>query len=120
MVEYLDQIDEKKSDSSVQVHDAKTFDAEQAYEKPSGNIEDITGAEFDDPNLDPAAIGDYEDDSPYPEVRAAVANTDDPTIPVNTWRAWVIGIAWAILIPGLNQLVLLFATATVVHVADAF
>ncbi|KAG9041979.1 hypothetical protein FS837_011505 [Tulasnella sp. UAMH 9824] len=103
MVEYLDQIDEKKSDSGVQVHDAKTFDAEQAYEKASGNIEDITGAEFDDPNLDPTAIGDYEDDSPYPEVRAAVANTDDPTIPVNTWRAWIIGIAWAILIPGLNQ-----------------
>ncbi|KIO25491.1 hypothetical protein M407DRAFT_210540 [Tulasnella calospora MUT 4182] len=103
MVEYLDQIDEKKSDSGIQVHDAKTFDAEQAYEKPSGNIEDITGAEFDDPNLDPTAIGDYEDDSPYPEVRAAVANTDDPTIPVNTWRGWIIGIVWAILIPGLNQ-----------------
>ncbi|KAG8946224.1 hypothetical protein FRC04_011970 [Tulasnella sp. 424] len=103
MAEYLDQIDEKKSDSGIQVHDSKAFDAEQAYEKPSGNIEDITGAEFDDPNLDPNAIGDYEDDSPYPEVRAAVANTDDPTIPVNTWRAWLIGIAWAILIPGLNQ-----------------
>lgn len=44
-----------------------------------------------------------EDDSPYPEVRAAVANTDDTSIPVGTFRAWLIGIAWAILIPGLNQ-----------------
>ena len=44
-----------------------------------------------------------EDDSPYPEVRAAVANTDDTTMPVNTFRAWFIGIIWAILIPGLNQ-----------------
>ena len=44
-----------------------------------------------------------EDDSPYPEVRAAVANTDDTTIPVNTFRAWLIGIIWAVLIPGLNQ-----------------
>ena len=32
-----------------------------------------------------------EDDSPYPEVRSAVANTDDPTVPVNTLRTWVIG-----------------------------
>lgn len=32
-----------------------------------------------------------EDDSPYPEVRSAVANTDDPTIPVSSIRAWVIG-----------------------------
>ena len=44
-----------------------------------------------------------EDDSPYPEVRSAVANTDDPDMPVNTFRAWVIGIVWAILIPGMNQ-----------------
>ena len=45
----------------------------------------------------------FEDESPYPEVRSAVANTDDPTIPVATLRSWVIGIIWAVLIPGLNQ-----------------
>ena len=44
-----------------------------------------------------------EDDSPYPEVRSAVANTDDPTIPVSTLRSWVLGLIWAIIIPGLNQ-----------------
>ncbi|KAF7795143.1 hypothetical protein EIP86_006291 [Pleurotus ostreatoroseus] len=59
-------------------------------------------ADFDDPNLDVDAEC-FEDDSPYPEVRAAVANTDDTTIPVNTFRAWLIGIIWAVLIPGLNQ-----------------
>ena len=32
-----------------------------------------------------------EDDSPYPEVRSAVANTDDTTIPCGTFRAWVMG-----------------------------
>jgi hypothetical protein len=32
-----------------------------------------------------------EDDSPYPEVRSAVANTDDPSIPCNSFRAWVMG-----------------------------
>lgn len=44
-----------------------------------------------------------EEDSPYPEVRSAVANTDDPDIPVSTLRAWVIGLVWAMIIPGLNQ-----------------
>ncbi|KAJ7292102.1 OPT oligopeptide transporter [Mycena rebaudengoi] len=60
---------------------------------------------FDDPNLDKdaAIAGILEDDSPYPEVRSAVANTDDPSIPVSTLRAWTLGVIWAIIIPGLNQ-----------------
>jgi OPT family small oligopeptide transporter len=58
-------------------------------------------AEFDDPNNEDVA--DIEDDSPYPEVRSAVANTDDPDMPCSTLRAWVIGLFWAILLPGLNQ-----------------
>jgi hypothetical protein len=44
-----------------------------------------------------------EDDSPYPEVRSAVANFDDPEMPVSTIRAWVIGLVWSILLPGMNQ-----------------
>ena len=44
-----------------------------------------------------------EDDSPYPEVRSAVANTDDPNIPVSTLRAYVMGILWVVIIAGLNQ-----------------
>jgi hypothetical protein len=61
-----------------------------------------------------------EDDSPYPEVRSAVANTDDPSIPASSLRAWVLGmcelptkntgtnvldlgLALAILLAGLNQ-----------------
>ncbi|KAF5343654.1 hypothetical protein D9758_014690 [Tetrapyrgos nigripes] len=61
--------------------------------------------DFDDPNIDQtdALEGVLEDDSPYPEVRSAVANTDDPTIPCSTFRAWVIGLVGAIVIPGLNQ-----------------
>ncbi|KAJ7172836.1 OPT oligopeptide transporter [Mycena crocata] len=61
--------------------------------------------EFDDPNLDKdaAIAGLLEDDSPYPEVRSAVANTDDPSIVVGTIRAWTLGLIWAIIIPGLNQ-----------------
>ena len=44
-----------------------------------------------------------EEDSPYPEVRCAVANYDDPEMPASTLRAWVLGIFWAILVPGMNQ-----------------
>ncbi|TIB67791.1 hypothetical protein E3Q24_04023 [Wallemia mellicola] len=34
---------------------------------------------------------EYEEDSPYPEVRASVSNTDDPDIPTLTLRVWLIG-----------------------------
>lgn len=44
-----------------------------------------------------------EDDSIYPEVRASVSNLDDPEMPVNTFRAWFIGLIFTIVISGLNQ-----------------
>ncbi|OCH85661.1 small oligopeptide transporter [Obba rivulosa] len=55
-----------------------------------------------DPNFDTDATY-LEDDSPYPEVRSAVANYDDPTMPVSTIRSWVLGILWAVVLPGINQ-----------------
>lgn len=64
---------------------------------------DVTLAQFNDPNLDRANLGDLEEDSPYPEVRSAVANTDDVDMPVNTIRVWILGMIMAIIIPGLNQ-----------------
>ncbi|KAG6331009.1 hypothetical protein ID866_8080 [Astraeus odoratus] len=66
-------------------------------------LEDLVA--FDDPNIDRNHLleGVLEDDSPYPEVRSAVANTDDPDMPVSTIRAYIMGVFWAILIPGLNQ-----------------
>ena len=48
-------------------------------------------------------LNSSEDDSPYPEVRSAVANFDDPEMPASTIRAWILGIAWAILLSGINQ-----------------
>ncbi|PCH41947.1 small oligopeptide transporter, partial [Wolfiporia cocos MD-104 SS10] len=44
-----------------------------------------------------------DDDSPYPEVRSAVANYDDPSMPVTTIRSWMLGVCWAIVLPGVNQ-----------------
>ena len=58
---------------------------------------------FDDPNLDKAVFDVFDDESPYPEVRSAVSNTDDPDVPVMTIRTWVLGLVWAILLSGLNQ-----------------
>jgi OPT family small oligopeptide transporter len=66
-------------------------------------IAEITDAHFEDPNLDRSNLPDFDDESPYPEVRSAVANTDDFDMPVSTLRTWVIGIAFAIILPGLNQ-----------------
>ncbi|KAG9221094.1 hypothetical protein CCMSSC00406_0005467 [Pleurotus cornucopiae] len=65
----------------------------------------ITLADFQDPNTEKedAVTAFLEDDSPYPEVRSAVANTDDPSIPSSTIRAWVIGLLFAVVMPGLNQ-----------------
>jgi OPT family small oligopeptide transporter len=60
-------------------------------------------ADFDDPNLDPSRSTEFDDESPYPEVRSAVANTDDPSIHVTTLRTWVLGLTWAIIMPGVNQ-----------------
>jgi len=36
------------------------------------------------------------DNSPFPEVRANVPNTDDPSLPVNTIRMWFLGCAFAL------------------------
>ncbi|KAK2036441.1 OPT family small oligopeptide transporter [Colletotrichum somersetense] len=48
--------------------------------------------------------GDYEaDTSPFPQVRAVVPETDDTELPVNTFRAWFLGIVFVFLGAGVNQ-----------------
>ena len=64
-----------------------------SYDEKGAHDAALPVADFQDPNGD-ADIAGLEDDSPYPEVRSAVANTDDPEMPVNTLRAWVLGIMW--------------------------
>ncbi|KAJ7237822.1 OPT oligopeptide transporter [Mycena rebaudengoi] len=90
-------------DTTTRASDHNSSDLEKATshdEKTHNGKHNLTAAEvealdaealpeFDDPNLDKdaAIAGILEDDSPYPEVRSAVANTDDPSIPVATLRA---------------------------------
>jgi hypothetical protein len=43
-----------------------------------------------------------DENSPYPEVQAAVANTDDMSVPANTLRAWFLGMFFVTIMSGLN------------------
>ncbi|KAG6837863.1 hypothetical protein H0H93_013016 [Arthromyces matolae] len=51
-----------------------------------------------------ASIGEWDDESPYPEVRAAVSTKDDPDMPVNTFRMWFLGLFFSIAVAFTNQL----------------
>ncbi|THH12088.1 hypothetical protein EW145_g232 [Phellinidium pouzarii] len=85
-----------------EVH-SQSSDEKDIEKIAKGTVNPIAAiADFDDPNIDKDAIV-LEDDSPYPEVRSAVANTDDTEMVVSTIRAWVIGLAFTIVISGLNQ-----------------
>ncbi|KAH8086669.1 OPT oligopeptide transporter, partial [Cristinia sonorae] len=53
------------------------------------------------------ADDDYADESPYAEVRASVSNIDDPSMPVNTFRMWFLGIFFTILSSGVNHVMVL-------------
>ncbi|KAF7730425.1 hypothetical protein EC973_002232 [Apophysomyces ossiformis] len=44
-----------------------------------------------------------EEDSPIEEVRAVVPNTDDPTLPVHTFRMWFLGLVFSCLLAFVNQ-----------------
>lgn len=88
----------RSSSSDLEKDIEKTGDIEKEHEKVVHALE----PDFDDPNFDPNAVV-LEDDSPYPEVRSAVANTDDPSMPCSTVRSWTIGLIFAIVMSGLNQ-----------------
>ncbi|KAI0032505.1 OPT oligopeptide transporter [Vararia minispora EC-137] len=57
------------------------------------------------PEKVPDVEDDYSDDSPYPEVRAAVPNTDDPNMPASTVRAWIVGLFVVIIVSGYNSFI---------------
>ncbi|KAG9000993.1 hypothetical protein FRB90_011695, partial [Tulasnella sp. 427] len=48
-------------------------------------------------------LGEPEEDSPYPEVRASVSNTDDPDMPCLTFRVWIIGLPLCLALSGINM-----------------
>lgn len=61
-----------------------------------------------------------DEDSPYVEVRSAVANFDDPDMPVSTIRAWALGIICTILLAGINQVMVYRFPSIVINNASTF
>lgn len=71
---------------------------------PDDFVDEVAEAlETGDKNVEVAVAENLMDDSPYPEVRAAVRNTDED-VPANTVRAWTIGILFATIFSALNML----------------
>ncbi|VBB86938.1 Putative sexual differentiation process protein [Podospora comata] len=81
----------------------------RSHKRPSHDDGDAADAlELDSLNSqDPLETSDHEEEvenSPYPEVRAAVSPYDDPTLPCNTIRAWAIGLSLIFLGASMNTL----------------
>ena len=70
----------------------------------SAEFDPVTSHLIEDIIEDDYAGVHVEDDSPYPEVRAAVPSTDDPSLPQSTIRMWVIGMILTTLGCGMNLL----------------
>lgn len=68
---------------------------ETVFSEPGLDEEDDGRIWEGDPTLLP--------NSPYPEVRASVANTDDPTIVLNHWRTWFLTTVFVVVFAGVNQ-----------------
>lgn len=71
---------------------------------PSEEYDPINNAIAAVISTDEYAAMHVEDDSPYPEVRACVPATDDPTLPQNTLRMWVLGMIFTTIGSGMNML----------------
>ncbi|KAG0283607.1 hypothetical protein BGZ97_008469, partial [Linnemannia gamsii] len=54
-------------------------------------------------DVEPQVNLEEEDDSPIEEVRVTISNTDDPTLPYNTFRMWFLGLFWTCIISFVNQ-----------------
>ena len=55
------------------------------------------------------------DNSPYPEVRACIPNTDDPGLPQFTFRVLLIGTLFTMIKAGVNQLFSVRSPAIMIH-----
>ncbi|KAI0133875.1 small oligopeptide transporter [Xylariales sp. AK1849] len=80
---------------------------EQAQNDPNIPTEDLdlvdNAVEGHDVSKENDLVNELVEDSPYPEVRAAVRNYD-VDVPANTIRAWVIGMTMTTIFSGLNML----------------
>ncbi|KAI1827059.1 OPT family small oligopeptide transporter [Xylaria intraflava] len=81
----------------------KTMDAHRWDSKsPSGSLDAMGVENRDAKEMIEDDDGLLDEDSPYPEVRAAVRNTDGGEV-ANTVRAWIIGMIFVTLASGANM-----------------
>ncbi|KAG8855931.1 hypothetical protein FRC20_000665 [Serendipita sp. 405] len=83
--------------SSVPEH--KSRERRISSEPTMSMIDMATTLKYTD-NVD--GLEEEEEDSPYPEVRASVSNTDDPEMPAMTFRMWFCGIFLCMIAIALN------------------
>ncbi|OTA85845.1 hypothetical protein M434DRAFT_82435 [Hypoxylon sp. CO27-5] len=96
-------VGDTKSSDDFPSKTAGQFTADQDVEVANGHLADL---EVDISGVLAKADeeGDWDaDTSPFPAVRAVVPETDDPAMPVNTFRAWFLGIVFVFLGAGVNQ-----------------
>ncbi|KAF8975589.1 hypothetical protein BGZ46_009001, partial [Entomortierella lignicola] len=66
----------------------------------------VNEKEFNDEKFDverSSVALEEEENSPIPEVAAIVSNKDDPTLPCLTFRFWVMGVFFTVLLAFVNQ-----------------
>ncbi|SAL98480.1 hypothetical protein [Absidia glauca] len=82
----------------------KDYPTEKVEEKDFHDS-DLYSSSIGGKDLEPASIhaNDEEEDSPIEEVRSVVPNTDDPTLPVYTFRMWFLGIVFTGVLGFVNQ-----------------
>ena len=82
-------VDSELGHDEQSVRDGTKLTREEAVDEAIGHINEVYTIDSDN--------------SPFPEVRANVPNTDDMSTPVNTFRAWFLGIIFTMLGAGINQ-----------------
>ncbi|KAI4864147.1 small oligopeptide transporter [Hypoxylon rubiginosum] len=97
-------VGEKTSDDlPIESKAAGKFTTEDDIEIANGHLLDLE-VDIGDVLARGEEEGDWDaDTSPFTAVRAVVPETDDPAIPVNTFRAWFLGILFVFLGAGVNQ-----------------
>ncbi|PYH92481.1 OPT oligopeptide transporter [Aspergillus ellipticus CBS 707.79] len=91
---------ETLQDADVEEYSANPTVADHVSKKPVASA-DALGIALGESSTIEYTIDS--DNSPYLEVRANVPNTDDPTLPVNTFRMWFLGVVFTLLGTGVNQ-----------------
>ncbi|KAI0344144.1 glutathione transporter [Trametopsis cervina] len=95
-------LDHKVKRSGSSRHSSE-FDSESNVDSTYHNSDTVDKSGVSGSQLWTSGASDFEDESPYPEVRAAVSNTDDPSTPVNTFRVWFLGCITVFFVTALNQ-----------------